>query len=218
MNKFINDILDLIYPPKCSFCRKVVRADCRGICPDCRSKLPVLPAAECKTVLEEGTECISALKYDEMVRASFLRYKFYGFVSYAEPYAFLLADCMKNRGLEFDLVTWVPLSKKRKKKRGYDQAELLARDLSRLLGLDCRAILYKNKDTKAQSLTKDRAERKTNIKDVYSVFDSVYIRDNRILIVDDIVTTGATLSECCSVLKKAGASSVTAVTFAKAVR
>ena len=218
MNKIVEFILDLIYPPKCAFCRKLIGTGHEGLCPECTEKLPRLSGTDAKSLLEDGTLCYSALRYDQMVRDSFLRYKFYGSVSYADTYSRLMAECLKETAAGIDIVTWVPLSRKRKRKRGYDQAELLANGTSLLLGLDCKGILYKNKETKAQSLTKSRNERKSNIKGAYTLRKEADIKGKMIIIVDDIITTGATLSECCAVLKKAGAASVTAATFAKAAR
>lgn len=216
MKKLLYFILDLIYPPKCVFCRKIIDAECKGICTECNKRLPRLCGNSRITRLEDGISCFSSLRYDSMVRDSFLRYKFYGAVSYAETYSMLLAEGIRDIESDFDLITWVPLSRKRKRRRGYDQAELIAEGTSVLLGLDGKRILYKNKETKAQSLTRDRKERKTNIKGAWSLCDGADVKDKRILVVDDIVTTGSTLSECCKVLKEAGALSVTAATLAKA--
>ena len=217
MNRVIEYVLDLIYPPKCSFCRKVTDKGMDGVCPACREKLPLLSDNDRRRILDGGFVCLSPLEYDSFVRDSFLRYKFSGFTSYAETYSKILAGCVKNCGLSFDLVTWVPLSKTRKRKRGYDQAELLAKGVSDLLGLDCKGILYKNKETGVQSLTGGRTERKRNVKGAFSVMDEGDVKGRNILIIDDIVTTGATLSECCEVLKRSGAESITAAAFASAV-
>lgn len=216
MNRVIEYLLDLVYPPRCSFCRKVISREDEGLCSECLKKLPRLEGAEQKKLLSDETVCFSPLLYENSVRDSFLRYKFYGFVSYADTYSKLIAGCIAENGLTFDLLTWVPLSKKRRKKRGYDQAELLAEGISSLLGLDCKGILYKNRETKAQSLTGGHDERLSNIKGAYSLYDGIDIKGKNILIIDDIVTTGATLSECCTVLRKAGAGSVAAAVLAKA--
>lgn len=218
MIRIINIILDLIYPPKCAFCRKIIGSDMKGLCPECYEKLPVLKGSEQITVLGNGALCRSALLYEEMVRDSFLRYKFYGLVSYAEAYSQIIFTCLADIGQDCDILTWIPLGKRRRRKRGYDQAELLARGLAPLLGLDCKRILYKNKDTKAQSLTKDINERKTNIRGAWSVCKDAEINGKKILVIDDVVTTGSTLSECTDLLKKAGAASVKAATLAKAAK
>ena len=216
MNRILEYILDLIYPPRCCFCSKIVERETYGICTACREKLSALKKENGKRMLEGGFVCFYPLLYDNMVRESFLRYKFDGAVSHAETYSALLADRLRSVSSDCDVVTWVPLSRRKKKKRGYDQAELLAKDAAALLGLDCERILYKNKETKTQSRLKDRKERADNVKNAYSLRDSKLVEGKRILVVDDIVTTGATLSECCRVLKKAGAETVTAAAFASA--
>ena len=160
--------------------------------------------------------CCYPLLYDSMVRESFLRYKFYGAVSYAEPFASILADRLRSVSQGCDTVTWVPLSRRRKRKRGYDQAEQIAKGTAVLLGLDCERILYKNKETKTQSRLKGRKDRADNVKGAYALHDSKLVEGRRILIIDHIVTTGATLSECCRVLNKAGAEAVIAAAFASA--
>ena len=216
MNRIIEYILDLIYPPRCCFCSKIVERDAHGICAACREKLPSLKKENGKRMLEGGFVCCYPLIYGNMVRDSFLRYKFNGAVSYAETFSSILADRLNSISPDCDLVTWVPLSRRKKKKRGYDQAELLAKGAAALLGLDCERILYKNKETKTQSRLKDRKERADNVKGAYSLRDKKLVEGKRILVVDDIVTTGATLSECCRVLKKAGAEAVTAAALASA--
>ena len=216
MKKITDYILDLLYPPRCCFCRKVVERDVHGICSRCREKLPLMKQGKGRRMIDGGSVCYYPLLYDAMVRESFLRFKFYGAVSYADTYSAILADCIRDDPVCFDIVTWVPISRRRKKKRGFDQAELLAEGLSSLLGLDCRKILYKNKETRTQSLLKNSDERRRNVKGAYSLCDENTVKGKKILIIDDIVTTGATLSECCRVLKKAGAELVTAAAFASA--
>ncbi len=216
MKRILDVFLDLLYPPRCCFCRKVIEREAQGICGYCREKLSLPEKGKRRRMLDGGFVCTYPLLYDEMVRESFLRFKFYGAISYAEPYSVILSDCFKDDPLLFDIVTWVPLSRRKKKKRGYDQAELLAKGISALLGLDCRKILYKNKETKTQSLLKNGDERRRNVKGAYSLSDENTVKGKKILIIDDIVTTGSTLSECCRVLKKAGAELVTAAAFASA--
>ena len=216
MNRIFEYILDLIYPPRCCFCSKIIEREAQGICAACGEKLSSLKKDNGTRILEGGVVCCYPLVYDSMVRESFLRYKFSGAVSYAETYASLLADRLRSMLSVCDVITWVPLSRRRKRKRGYDQAELLAKGTAVLLGLDCERILYKNKEAKTQSRLKDRKDRADNVKGAYSLHDSKLVEGRRILIIDDIVTTGATLSECCRVLKKAGAETVTAAAFASA--
>ena len=149
------------------------------------------------------------------VRRSLLRYKFQGLRIYAELYGEFLAKCIDENPISCDSITWVPLSRKRLRKRGYDQARLLAEELSRQTGLPCVPMLRKIRNNPAQSGTGDAKKRRENVKGVYEALSEEEIAGRRILLVDDIVTTGATLSECASVLKKAGAKEVSAMTLAR---
>ena len=213
--------LDLLYPPKCPFCRKILPKKEIGFCDACRAKLPWIAVTGQRRNFgvrpgDPGGICFSPLHYDEFVRNSFLRYKFHGAVSFAPVYGKIMADCILQQGITADVLTWVPLSRRRLRKRGYDQAELLAREVSVVLGLDAVQLLYKNRDNKAQSLTGDAKSRRENVRGVYSVADPAGIEGKSILLVDDIITTGATLAECRDLLLRAGASEVRAVTFARA--
>lgn len=219
--ELINSLLDALYPPKCAFCRRILEKENGGICGVCRSKLPMIPKEICCRRFgsepgRTGGRCYSPLYYEPFVRDSFLRYKFYGLASYSVPYSVLMAECIREQAKDFDLITWVPLSRRRLRKRGYDQAELLARGISNVLGLDAVQLLYKNRNNKAQSRTGNAADRSRNVRGVYSLNGSPDLHGKHVLLVDDIITTGATLSECREVLLRSGAAEVSAVTFARA--
>ena len=149
------------------------------------------------------------------MRASLLRYKFGGASVYAEVYGEYLAKCIDENAISCDIITWVPLSRQRLRKRGYDQARLLAEDLSRRTGIPCAAALRKIRNNPAQSATGGAQKRRLNVKNVYRALPDAPIAGKRVLLVDDIVTTGATLSECAGELKKAGAKEIAAVTVAR---
>ena len=109
----------------------------------------------------------------------------------------------------------MPLSAKRLRKRGYDQARLIAEETAKLMGVECAQLLTKTRNIRAQSLTGGADERRKNVSGVYSPRDAELIKGRHVLIIDDIVTTGATLAECAGVLTKCGAASVTAATLAR---
>ena len=113
------------------------------------------------------------------------------------------------------MVTWVPVSQKRRRKRGYDQAELLARSICRCWGTDPVRLLKKVLDNPAQSGLSDKSARRANVLGVYDAVNQDKLKGRRILLVDDICTTGATLEECARVLRDAGAEEVAAVTVAR---
>ena len=208
-------ILDLLFPPRCPFCRAVLKDNETLLCTECSRSLPRTSPASQTQFFRHIDVCFSPLFYEGNVRRSLLRYKFGGLSVYAPKYASLMADCLEMKAPPFDVITWAPLGRKRLKKRGYDQARLLAEELSRLLHKPCRQLLFKAIENPPQSGTGSAEKRKANVSGVYRVTDARFVKGTRVLLVDDIVTTGATLSECAGTLKAAGAVSVCAVTLAR---
>lgn len=210
-------LLDLLYPPKCVFCGRVLRDGEPDWCGECRKTLPWTGSDVPEKVCAPAKRCAAPLWYRDKVRESFRRYKFEGRDFYAPEYGRLMAQCVRDRlGLGFDLICWAPLSKKRLRKRGYDQAELLARVLASELDRPAVPVLRKIRDTVEQSSLEDEAERVQNAAGAYECADRLAVRDKRVLLVDDIVTTGSTLSECAQILLDAGAKEVWAAVFARA--
>ena len=215
VSEFFEHVLDLLFPPRCPFCRALLQDYEKNLCRRCLSTLPSVPEAADSQSFRHIERCISPLYYTGKVRDSLLRYKFGGLRIYAKTYAVLMAERLEKRGLSFDVITWVPLSTKRLLSRGYDQAKLLAVEIAKRRGIPCECLLIKMTDTPPQSGTHSRRERESNIKGVYRPTALSLIQGRNILIVDDIVTTGSTLGECARVLKTAGAKSVSAVTVAR---
>ena len=114
----------------------------------------------------------------------------------------------REREDDFDLITWVPISRRRKLRRGYDQVELLAQAVCDELGMEPTCTLRKIRHNPPQSGIVGHAHRRANVLGVYSVVKPENIKDKRILLLDDIITTGATVSECARVLLTAGAKEV----------
>ena len=132
------------------------------------------------------------------------------------PLGGLIAQCAAERlSGEFDTVTWVPVSRRRLRQRGYDQAELLARGACRRWDTVPERLLEKIRDNPAQSALSDGAVRWENVRDVYRAAPPEAVRGRRVLLVDDICTTGATLSECAKVLAEAGAETVVCAAAAR---
>ncbi len=217
MRGFVGRLLELLYPPRCAFCHHLMPRGVK-VCEYCRKTLPYAEGAAQSRKLAHIAQCVSPLLYKGRVRESLLRYKFRSLTAYAEIYGEFLSKCIDENGISCDSITWVPLSRKRLMLRGYDQARLLAEDLSRRTGLPCVRLLRKTRDNPAQSGTGGAAARRANVSGVYRAVDEDQIRGRRILLVDDIVTTGATLSECAAVLRRAGAGEVFAAAVACAER
>ena len=213
--KFISSILDLLFPPKCVFCAKILDRVDDGWCDKCTESLPYAD----NHGRQDGDVfdfCVAPLYYTGVVRRSILRYKFKGSSQYADVYCKLLADCIReNPGMQYDLISWVPLSSKRERSRGYDQAMLLA--MATALEFDEVAVetLRKPHDVQAQSELGDRVERSANISGAYEVYDAELVEGKRILLIDDVVTTCSTLDECAKVLIEAGAGGVVCATLAR---
>ncbi len=210
-------MLDLLFPPRCAFCRKLIQSGESGICNDCQIKLPWIVGQEAEQKFEFVSLCVSPLWYRDNVRESVHRYKFDGCSGYAKTYGKLVAQCVSDHLLDrFDVISWVPLSAKRLRKRGYDQAKLLAVEVAR--NLDCVAVetLRKVRNTDAQSSINDDSARRANILGAYEVPDPEFVAGKRILLIDDVVTTGATLSECARVLRTFGAKEVVCASLARA--
>ena len=209
-------ILDLIFPPRCVFCKKVLRKGESQYCAHCAENLPYTENGGVQTG-EHFTICVSPLYYEGDVRESMHRFKFKDATTYAKGYARLIADCIEEhlKG-RYDLISWVPLSEQRMKVRGYDQAMLLA--MATALCLEDVAVetLRKHTDVPAQSGTGDREKRRQNISGAYEALDPELISDKRVLLIDDIVTTGSTLSECATTLLQAGAGEVLCAALARA--
>lgn len=209
-------LLDLLYPRKCPFCQHLVEGDAL-LCPDCQRTLPWLTEQAAERTPEFVRLCVSPLRYRGPVADSIHRYKFSGRRSYSHAYGMLMAQCVKDHFTQpFDVITWAPLSKKRLKQRGYDQAELLARSIGESLGLEAVPLLVKARDIPAQSGIQEEAARRANVLGAYALLPGAEVKGKRILLADDVVTSGSTLSECARTLLSSGAAEVCAVTLAQA--
>ena len=213
--KILDLIAHLLYPWKCVFCESVLKDT--NICHECEKKLPYTVGDSAMQKFPFIDKCVSPLYYKDKVRASVHRYKFGGCSAYSRRYAALMSDCVENNldCRSIDVISWIPLSKKRLRQRGYDQARLLAEEIAAKTGLPCRQLLQKVKNNSAQSLTRDAKQRRENVAGVYALDDGADVSGLRILLVDDVVTTGATMSEAARILRKAGAKSVFGVTLAR---
>lgn len=203
--RLLEGTLDLLFPPKCPFCGRLMEQ--AGICAVCRQELPWIEDADSLREGADGLRCAGALWYEGSAAEGLRRLKFQGASAAAEPMGALVAQCAARWfSGEFDTVTWVPVSRKRLRQRGYDQAELLARAACRHWETVPVRLLNKTQDNPAQSGLQEAAARRANVLGVYEPAGE--IAGKRVLLVDDICTTGATLSECARVLKDAGAASV----------
>lgn len=213
--KILDKLAALLYPWRCVFCDSVLRDT--DICLECERKLPYTKGDSIYQKLPFIEKCVSPLYYKDSVRDAVHRYKFYGCRAYSRRFGAMMAECVENNldcgGI--DVISWIPLSRKRLRKRGYDQARLLAQEISAAVGVPCAPLLRKVRDNKAQSKTRDARQRAANVAGVYALLPGADVSGRYILLIDDVVTTGSTLSEAARVLKKSGARSVMAATLAR---
>lgn len=199
-------VLDLLYPRKCPFCQQILREPDQPLCMDCQPTLPWLVGQEAGRKVDFAENCFSPLRYRGAVPEAVHRYKFGRKRSYGAKFGRLIAQCIRDQDLpKMDCVTWAPLSRKRLRERGFDQAELLARWTASELGVPLVSTLKKARHTAAQSGLKDEAARRANALGAYQVRSDTGLKGKTILLVDDVVTSGATLSECARLLRQEGA-------------
>ncbi len=209
----MKSILDLLYPRKCVLCQKLLTWDEEAICPICAAEYQPRPVGKTKLRFIDGW--YSLWRYQDQVRESIHRFKFSGRQNYGKIYARLLATQLLEKGT-WDIVTGVPISRSRYKSRGYDQGRLLAQGLASELGIPEIQLLRKILDAKPQSTIHGEAHRRANVLGAYVVRNEKSLKGKRILLVDDVLTTGSTASECARTLKTAGADTVYLVTVAVA--
>ncbi len=200
-------VLHLLFPPRCVLCRKVLNDAETDLCRDCRLDAPEY--LKTKTNFQFLDSFAAVWYYERNVRGSLLRFKFRGARSYASAYGRLLAMKLRQEYPEgFDVLTWVPVSRLRRIRRGYDQVELLARSVGRELDMSPVRALKKIRHNPQQSRISDGAKRRANVLGAYRVIAPEQIRGKRVLLLDDILTTGATVGECARMLLTAGAKEV----------
>lgn len=206
---------NLIWPPRCVLCHRILEPGADRLCPGCAASLPE-PFSGARRG-EHYKRWAAAQWYEDPFRASFLRFKFGGCRFYARWYGLWLAEAVRKQlGTDYDLLTYIPISRLRRRKRGYDQTLLLARAAGAELGMSPVCTLRKKNWVKPQSRTIGPEERKRNIRGAFRVPEPELAAGKRILLIDDVLTTGATVSEAARVLLEAGAKSVDVAALAAA--
>ena len=211
----LHRLLQLFFPAKCVFCRKLLNKDETDLCAPCRKDAPVFSKG--KFQLSFIARWTVVWYYKDEVRSSLLRYKFGNRRSYAPFYGRVLAMKLQTDKLDsFDILTYIPISRLRKWKRRFDQMELVAGFVAQELEVPVTPVLRKIRHNKPQSTLKSAAQRRANALNAYKVIDPAVIQGKRVLLLDDILTTGATASECARTLLTAGAKEVTFAAIAVA--
>jgi competence protein ComFC len=227
----------LLYPPVCTLCGGNTRAG-EYLCEQCESKAARIVAPFCQQCSEPFggavtsvftcANCahrtiyfdaaVAAYRGRGIVRQIIHDFKYGRQVHLRHPVARWLCAAFHDErlsGRQFDMIVPVPLHPTRQRERGFNQANLIAKLLSARISIPCKPVLQRVRYTTTQTAL-DRAERMENLHNAFRLRKKANVRGLRVLLIDDILTTGSTLSECARVLKRAGAISVYAATAARA--
>lgn len=216
MFNFIEKILDLIFPPVCGICNKEINTYLCGKCEKEINKITCV--GENRYDNKYFSTHMYLFKYEGIIRNKIISYKFddnpYLYKTFCEIF-------VKNKKVceflkKYDIIISVPMYKKKKNQRGYNQSELIAREIAKKIeNIEYRNdILIKIRNTAKQS-SLNKEQRKENLKNAYVVNNNEYILNKNILIFDDIYTTGSTANECAKTLIEAGAKDVGILTIAR---
>ncbi len=223
-------LLDLLYPPNCIVCK----ASNSWFCPSCLSKILLITPPVCgrcgMPVVANALVCrqcqknplahidgIRSASYfeDNPVRAAVHFLKYRNRKAVAAILAGLLADAYGRYQLVADTIVPVPLHPTRFRERGYNQSELLARELSKLLGLALNTKTLRRTRATQSQMTLNQAERHQNVADAFAC-GGLNLAGQRVLLIDDVCTTGSTLQACADALKQSGVVAVWGLTLARA--
>lgn len=210
----IDSVLRLLFPPKCALCGRLLEKRETDLCHHCRVESPEYTKSHNPLPFIDGWEVI--WYYEGTVRESILRFKFGGARWKADCYGRLLAMRLLQTEWAFDEITWVPTVKRRQRKRGYDQVQLLAEAVAVQLEQTPCKLLNKIRNNPPQSGISGQAQRRANVMGVYEISRNADVKGKCILLLDDVITTGATVSEAARVLLTAGAKKVYCAAVAKA--
>lgn len=224
-SSLVRAALRLLFPPCCAFCGEPVAGE-GSDCSRCRADLPFIPAPRCGRCGQSLSDCacgrraggpirqvVAPFYYEEPVTGAVMRLKRRGGRQVVAAFAAAMAGALRESvpDRRFAGIVPVPMGGRQRRDRGFNQSELLADELSRLTDVPVAPILCKIRETSPQH-TLAAALRAGNVAGVYRAVRELSVGDY--LLLDDVVTTGATARECAEVLRLAGASSVTVVTAA----
>lgn len=233
----LRSLASLFYPPLCAVCSAAVTS-AEYLCDGCMQKAPRIAPPFCATCSEpfhgaitEVFSCancahrvlhfeaaVAVYRSRGVVRKIVHDFKYNRQMHLRHPVADWLLETLDDprlRGRRFDLVIPVPLHPARKRERGFNQADLLAEILAARAALPLQNVLERIRFTTTQTAF-DRAQRMENLHNAFRLRKKMNVRGLRVLLIDDVLTTGSTLSECARVLKAGGALSVHAATAARA--
>ena len=193
----------------CDDCKKDLPLNDGNICDRCGRKTiqSQMACTTCKQGVQNFNKARSSFDYQKPVRQFIQKLKFYNKRFYAEVLAEYLAITYFKNMFAPDVITYVPMTEKAKRKRGYNQSEMLAKELSKRVNVEVVDCLVKIKETKRQAKL-NKAQRMKNLQGAFRVVDRKLVKNKRVLLVDDVLTTGTTVNTVSEKLLKAGATSV----------
>lgn len=196
-------ILNLFFPNRCPICEEII-AENERFCPECTEKIPLYTG---NLRIAGASECFAVFVYDKAVMPAVHLLKNGRCENSAYAFGACLADVLKDNNIssKIDIIVPVPMSESSQRKRGYNQSFLIAEAVSAEINKPVRCSVCKIRETEEQK-TLSREGRKLNLKDAFQVTEN--ISGKRILLIDDITTTGSTLSEIAVLLRKNGAENV----------
>ena len=212
---FINSALDYFFPPICGMCGEINE---NYICNNCYENIKKIK----KCVINEYnnrnfSKHLYIFKYEGIIRNKIIEYKFEDEGYLYKMFAKIILSDKKTCNFikKYDVIIPVPISKKRKKKRGYNQSELVANELAQKLNQDIWTdIIIKKKDNKPQSEL-NKLERIKNVEDIYEINKPIEVKNKKVLLLDDIYTTGSTVNEIARKLKQNQTQEIGVITLAK---
>lgn len=208
-------VLDLIYcgDEKCILCGKDMYED-NVICESCENNIKVCRDSFDIKIHGKQCRCYSGAYYSGSMMELILKLKYKSSFKAGEVIARYMKNTVHNNEIDFDSITYVPMTRKSVRKRGYNQSEYLARLMGKYTNKPVIPYLNKIKDTKDQ-IGLDKSNRWDNIRGSFKINNKYGVINKNILLIDDVVTTGATAFHCCSELFKAGAEKINVLTGAK---
>lgn len=201
--KIFDKLLSLIYPEKCPYCETVIEYD-KIKCEKCEKKVEY--NVTIRSIVGDYY-CISPFIYEGPVKDAIWKFKFRNHPRYSRSFGLEIVKVIEDKlpGMKFSGITYVPLSPQRRRERGYNQAELLAKVISNELNIQLLCLLKKVRDNPSQHRIESPYNRAANVKGVYE--PNLYCKNavhKTIILCDDIVTSGNTMKECIKTLNKAG--------------
>lgn len=229
MNDLFESLKIALFPKRCKFCGEIIEFD-KDVCESCEKSLPRIETPLCLKCGCSKKDCIcdktkhhvmqyksviAPFYYDGNIKKGIYNFKMNAMPKLANYYGVEIANKVKEYYalIDFDYVTFIPMRKSDLIKREFNQAELLAKVVSKECNIPLKKLIVKNRKTKKQK-TQSAKQRFSNMYDAFSINKNVNVDNTKILLIDDVKTTGATLSSAANILKAYGAKEVYCATFA----